>query len=663
MLFSTLRFLRMVDQRVARRQRLKEWLLLMARLLLVAAVVGALYHRTVGGMDGGRAQVAVAIVLDDSCSMRTVRDGATRFAHMRKAAGAVLAGLQSGDSACLLLAGAPGDEPPRMTSDVAGLRIALGEMECGFGAAGIMPALRRAAETLAATQAERRELYVISDMQQTAWPEAAPTDDAADTTFADMDVFLVDVAGAGSPNLGIGRAEFDLNVQTAGVASSLLCSLVSASDEDQRVDVEFHVGGDKVAVRPALVAGGDEQSQRFTFRFDRTGQFACAVQIGPDGLDADNLRHVVVDVRDISVLIVNGRPSPVHYMNETFYVERALRARTAAAGEQAPLEVSVVRADELDGRMLDEFACVILANVGELRDVDALRSYVNGGGGLIIFSGDLIDPTACNTLLGVGKEGLLPAPLDRVRDRSENPGNEPFAIRRLAWEHPVFRSLTGRVQTGGARVFRHFDVGENEAYVLAELDSGRPLLLEKQLGDGVVLLCTTSADMDWANLPTQVSLFVPVVHQMVYHAARSLRRATDLHVGAGLHVPSDDGAVVAWHLPGEKDAPNETDLDRDDPNLLKTTHRPGIYRAELADGERLFAVNVDPAESSPRRVADDEAGMLLGAPDAVLVRRIEKLGGVAVRRREGLPLWDYLLALAILIAVVEGFIGNRLLPK
>ena len=90
MLFSTLRFLRMVDQRVARRQRLKEWLLLMARLLLVAAVVGAIYHRTVGGMDGGRAQVAVAIVLDDSCSMRAVRGGATRFAHMRRAAGAML---------------------------------------------------------------------------------------------------------------------------------------------------------------------------------------------------------------------------------------------------------------------------------------------------------------------------------------------------------------------------------------------------------------------------------------------------------------------------------------------------------------------------------------------------------------------------------------------
>jgi hypothetical protein len=45
------------------------------------------------------------------------------------------------------------------------------------------------------------------------------------------------------------------------------------------------------------------------------------------------------------------------------------------------------------------------------------------------------------------------------------------------------------------------------------------------------------------------------------------------------------------------------------------------------------------------------------------VRRIEKLGGIAVRRREGLPLWDYLLALAVLVAVVEGFIGNRLLTK
>ena len=43
-LFSTLRFLRMVDRRVARRQKLKELLLLAVRLLLLAALIGALYR-------------------------------------------------------------------------------------------------------------------------------------------------------------------------------------------------------------------------------------------------------------------------------------------------------------------------------------------------------------------------------------------------------------------------------------------------------------------------------------------------------------------------------------------------------------------------------------------------------------------------------------------
>ena len=60
-------------------------------------------------------------------------------------------------------------------------------MECGFGAGNILPAVRRASEALAGTQAERRELYVISDMQQTAWPEVAP-----DPVFGGVRSFMED---------------------------------------------------------------------------------------------------------------------------------------------------------------------------------------------------------------------------------------------------------------------------------------------------------------------------------------------------------------------------------------------------------------------------------------------------------------------------------------
>jgi hypothetical protein len=54
---------------------------------------------------------------------------------------------------------------------------------------------------------------------------------------------------------------------------------------------------------------------------------------------------------------------------------------------------------------------------------------------------------------------------------------------------------------------------------------------------------------------------------------------------------------------------------------------------------------------------------MFGRTVARVVEDPGRIEGVVRREREGLPLWDYLFAFAVILAVAESFVGNVLLKN
>jgi len=672
-LFSTLRFLRMVDRRVARRQKLKELLLLAVRLLLLAALVGALHRPMVRSstFKGSGVPTAAAIVLDNTYSMRTASGGMSRFDRARKAALDILKGLKTGDSAVIVPFDASGDEAAEPVTALDALRAETAAMECGYGSGAVAPALRRALDALARSNSPRKEVYVITDFQRLSWTPAVR--ELRSDLPADLPVFLVDVGGEVGENLALLGAEFGLNVQVAGTTSELYCSLRNAGLRSAEKELSLLLDGEKVADTRVSVASGAETTAVFRHRFSRTGEFTGEVRLEPDELGADNARYFTVQVHDrLPVLLVNGDPSQVPYLNETFYLDLALRAPAGLGGqgpELSPVVTRVVTAGEFLRQRLEDYGCVILANVTRLPGLwqERLRRFVEGGGGLIIFLGDRVDPASYNAALSpTGGEALLPAELGGALDTAEG-GDR---MRLVSRSHPIFRNLTEHLDAEAGRVSRYFTVtGLNAgASVLAELRDG-PLLLEKRTGPGVVILCTSTADMDWNNLPAR-SLFLPMLHQMVYYAGRSAGRVRNATVGMPyvIDLPAVSRQVevtVLGPAEGGEEPPAWTlsVAAASRRAVFEHTRRPGIYRAswsdDAGDHTHTFAVNVDPAESAPDRMDPEEAARLLDAPVWQIVRRPQELAAVVLREREGLPLWNYLFAAALILAADKVIFGHR----
>lgn len=719
---STLRFLRLVDQRVARRQRLKELLLLALRLLLLAALIGALYHPMIRSTTfrGANVPTAAAVVLDNTYSMRATAGGVSRFSLAKRAAADILDGLKTGDAASVILFDAQADTPPQPTTALRRLREELDAVDCGYGTAELAGALRRALLSLEQTALPRKELYIITDLQRLCW--TAALEEFKDAFSPDLPVFLVDVGDEIGTNLALAGAEFGVNVQVAGAASELYCRLRNTGRRNAEKELALYLNGQKVHHRDVALAPGAEMTVTFSHVFGRTGDFVGEVRLESDELDADNARYFTVTVLDkLPVLLVNGDPSGVPYLNETFFLELALGApaaggrplrvpsgqlpstplgtgRAGRSGQTvSPITTKTVTSADFLKQRLDDYGCVILANVPRLPELwaDGLRRYVLDGGGLIIFTGDQVDSASYNTaLVANGDDTLLPALLADVRERTGEEAQAGFRIRRLDTRHPIFRSLAESMDTHAARVGRFFSVtphAEGGGTVVAELDGG-PLLLEKKAGAGTVILWTSSADMDWNNLAAR-SFFLPVLHQTVYYASRSATRGQSVPVGMRYALelaPSDDPIEVEFFGPSDESAAEpsaalgtgdpSTALGTGDERLpVQTVHvpgeadsavfqrtgRPGIYQAVYTVGHQehrhLFAVNVEGSESELDRIEPEEARRMLGAPSLKVVREPERLALLVRRERAGLPLWDHLFALAILLAVAESFVGNVVL--
>ncbi len=675
--FSTLRFLRMVDQRVARRQRLKELLLLAVRLLLLAALIGALYRPMIRSatFKGSNVPTAVAIVLDNTYSLRASAAGATRFGRAREAVADILAGLKTGDAVVLVPFDSQDEPPPELTTAIAGQRDELKAMECGYGTAELAGPLRQALASLERSALPRKELYVVTDFQRLCWTPAL--EELRDAFPADLPVFLVDVGGEVEENLAVTSAGFGVNVQVAGAASDIYCRLLNTGSRNAEQDLGLFLDGEKVAERPVSLAAGAEETVSFSHVFARSGQFAGELRLGPDELDADDSRYFTVNVLEsLPVLLVNGDPSAVPYLNETFFLELALSAPAAGGKTVSPVRPKTVTSADFLQQRLDDYGCVILANVPRLPELwaDRLRRYVEGGGGLIVFAGDRVDAASYNTALAGSGEPLLPALLGEVRRAEGSAGQGGFRIRRLDRRHPILRGVADAIDTGAARVERFFSVTpQTEAgAVLVELDAG-PLLLEKRAGAGTVILCTSTADLDWNNLPAR-SFFLPVLHQMVYYAGRSATGDRDVLVGSPYALelpPSDEPAQVSFFGPAAEGEDEPVELsapgaaDQAGRIAFKGTRRPGIYRAACTVGdeehEELFAVNVETRESELDRIDPEEAGRMTGAKNTRVVSDPDRLTMLVRREREGLPLWNQLFALAIVLAVAESFVGNVLL--
>ena len=196
--------------------------------------------------------------------------------------------------------------------------------------------------------------------------------------------------------------------------------------------------------------------------------------------------------------------------------------------------------------------------------------------------------------------------------------------------------------------------------VILRFESGAPALVERHVGKGRVMLLATTVDCEWTDLPIRTG-FLPLLRESARHLLGATDEDSPATLLAGeprllslagdmqtLEVTRPDGSVWVGR-------PEAAETGR--ALLFVGTDQLGIYhvRGAGADGTfatraaGAFAVNLDPRESDPTRLAPEKR------PDRLAAAT--RAGGQAPKHR--VELWHALSALLLLVVLVESLLTLR----
>jgi hypothetical protein len=199
--------------------------------------------------------------------------------------------------------------------------------------------------------------------------------------------------------------------------------------------------------------------------------------------------------------------------------------------------------------------------------------------------------------------------------------------------------------------------------------SGAPLLVEKQFGQGRVLLFASTIDRDWTNFPVRSS-YLPWVYRLTSYLAQvRLAKLPVVPTGSRVAIPFSAGVGLPQVLVKK---PNGTighatiGTDPASPLEFNGTDEPGVYSITEpgADaGPRLFVANLDGDESrfEPLLANETEVKESFANPARVaFVADPARVTEASLQVRRGFTLWDAILFVVLAIAIVEPWLANRI---
>ena len=656
MWFPSLRFLKVAKSNQSQLFRLRHLLLLLIRMLAIAALLFAfllpLLSRVVGKEKGGVAQgdQAAVVLLDASASMQYEQAGLRLYDQSKQVGRDIIKSLPANALLNFIQAGGV----PRMTYTEcsANRHPVLQEMnalEPGWNSCAVDRSMTEVIRQLAQSQAARKTVYVLSDFQRNNW---ASYD--LQSIPAEVEVVLHPVRADVYENMSIRECRLQPSSPALGEAVELLCKVawqgVAARDATVRLILE---DGEEQEVR-MIFQPGENSHCRFKVVPEKMGWYAGRVVVETsDGLMQDNTRyfsfHVASRVR-VSVLTA---PSGRQQAGGVKLLATALDPFQDAAD-------SSVQVKQLDAAISlpmlspDHDHVVWMQGSRHLKkaEIRQLLEYMHRGGSVVVALTSEADAANVRAF-EAESEGRLTVVLYPKEVRSGKPVK--LALADLA--HPVFAQFSEHDDLMNVAVSRYFATRKLQSSrgVLAQYDNGVMAMSEQPVGAGRLVVCNMSSDLQYSDLARRL-IYVPFVHEVIKAYRPQADSTLDVVLGQSFSI-----SVEGVTTPDEVEGLNAVGKSVEVSFRVEEDHAvvtfppvdfPGHYRV-LAGGRPVgvAAVNLDARESDLEMLSDTAIGEW-SQRDAVVLS--DARPATLRELQQGKPIWAIgLVALGILFMLEQ----------
>ena len=630
--FSSLMFFEPRTQSSIKHRRLRYLLLLSLRLafllLLVLTFANPFVKRSVASRAGDK---LLLLVIDDSFSMRA----GSRLADARREALSVLASRRPSDRVQVMALGSQLHGLTEPTEDPGTLRAAVESVEPGDSRSSFGE-LVRSLRSMTVSIRTPIELHLFSDLQRSGMP-------ASFTEMAlpgNVSLVLHAVAKVAVPNWTLesvnapGQVWDPKKTRVQAVVAGYHTPTATRT-------VSLVVNGKVVATRSVEVPAGGRATVEFQSLDVPYGFSRCAVKIdSADSFPADDVSLFAVERSD---------PQRVVFVHESGDSRSPLYFRSAlasAAGSAFSLET--VSVDQTANIQPSKYAFVVLSDVFSLPSSfeDSLLRYVRGGGSVLVAAGT-----------SAARRARIPVFGGKILNSRYYPreGQRFLTVGEADPSHP---SIGKAERWSGVKFYFAVHVEAANSRVVARLTDQTPLLLEKKIGEGRVLLLASGLDNLSNDFPLH-PIFIPFVEQTARLLSGTERRSGARLVDSFLELRTDKEQAISVEI---------TDPDGHRPLSLREATstqtfqltRAGFYELRLANGRQdVIGVNADRRESDLDVIPDDVLSLWRGNANP----GSQQASAGEQTQEQPRSLWWYVMLLVLAAAVAESLFSSQYLGR
>lgn len=669
------RFLRFVISRTQASSRIRSWLKLFVQTLLVACVVLSLSDPAIVRHDlsiTAASSTHHLVVLDVSMSMQAHDEWGDRWERARKLLDDLLQQAQPGDTWQLLLHGTVHD-PIRIripVDDVEFVRSELEVLSPTYESGVLSETAQRALQLSNHFPPSRNLVWVLSDFCSSDWGQNATAGQFALERFGVLshvaELRLIDVARDAEVNVAVEDVTIQQELNSSAATVSVHLNRSGTPQTPLRVPVNLEsiqaAAADEIALSATVnLAASSASSIHQELTFNEPKLHLCRAVVGEDALAGDNTFYFTVPVRDAPRVLIVDRQASSNGVTGGQFAQLAL---TVTSGEAAFRVDRISWKELVDALSKSTYDVLIVTEAPQLTSTHSgvLREFVASGGGVILVASDEMNTEHWNQQLGPEGLNLLPGRISRLRQLRTDAASktQSTTLEPILESHPIIAPFHSRPETGlhTTRFYRYLQVEPKaDAILIATVDGGAPLILERPFGRGTVLFITTAFDPQWGSWVLWPS-FVPMLQRSVDYLDSRQQQVLTSTIGQAIPVerltPEIHSIVDANNRIVWSRTSHSASADR----LGQAMSEPGIYRWLSADNPLVRTVicrNSTKEESDLTRVSKSELLKRCERLDIPITINdsIEEIGFRLIdddrQRRTGIAGWLALVALILLL--------------
>ncbi|MGB9561640.1 MAG: BatA domain-containing protein, partial [bacterium] len=497
--FSAIRFIDEIQKTRMRSLKLKQIILLIIRMLIIACFVIGFARPAIRiqfkSAGGSHERTSVIILLDNSLSTSQEIGGIDIFTLQKNAVHRIISLLKPGDE--LSLAVFNDDVYPVTSHFTRGFKRVLrvvDTLKVSWKSTSIKNALTFAADELKFASNANREIYIITDNRASGWKDVVPER----INFERTRVFVI-LFNGNIDNLSVSSVSFPPQLIEIDKPFTLNYTVTNHSARAYKAVVSnLFIDNDRVAQDEITSFGAGVVSSELVGYISKGGLHSGYVTIDNDALKADDIYYFSFKVPEIcNVLLLGGQ--------ERIYLRLALSPTDSS---------SFFRVKEMDyvegmKERLDEYDVFVLSAPPPLPDdfMFRLKQSVMSGKGLVLFLGTKSDLKALGNFLQ-----------NRISFLGAVGGTGGYLnIGRVLYNHPIFQVFKSLKGIPRVEFYKIVQTIANEN-VIASFTNDNPFIIETMLGGGKCIVITSSVEPEWSNLYLS-SFFIPFIQRSCQYVA------------------------------------------------------------------------------------------------------------------------------------------------